>query len=199
MLGTSWKTSLMGWIVIIGDIVAFISKIVQDQGLPQTLVEWIAFGMALITGIALILAKDRDVTGLPKAVPVVLLAIMAMGLTACASDGSMGGGRYLHAVTSEVRSPLGTDVVAVVPQNCVREKDPNSGWLFTDYLYTECYTEKGAVVASSPGAAKQIIAATIQAAGIAAAGALIGNGAGSTANATAGAMQSQTVVPRGHH
>jgi NAD/NADP transhydrogenase beta subunit len=66
MANVSWKTTLIGWVVIVGDVVAFLQKTVTEQGLPSSLIEWITFGMALATGIGLILAKDRDVSGLPK-------------------------------------------------------------------------------------------------------------------------------------
>ena len=96
MLGTSWKTSLMGWLLIGGDVIAFISKTLEAQALPNTLFEWVGFGMAMVTGIGMILAKDRDVTGLPKVVPAMLLAIMVMGLASCTHDLNIGKGRVSH-------------------------------------------------------------------------------------------------------
>ena len=66
MANTSWKTTLLGWVMIVGDVIAFLQKTVSEQGLPNSLAEWITFAVALAGGIGLIFAKDRDVTGLPK-------------------------------------------------------------------------------------------------------------------------------------
>ena len=41
---TSWKTNLLGWIVIAGDAVGLVVRVIQEQGLPSNLAEWFAFG-----------------------------------------------------------------------------------------------------------------------------------------------------------
>lgn len=70
-VNTSWKTTLLGWIVIVGDVIALITKSVEDQGLPNTVSGWIPFIVGLAVGIMGIFSKDRDVTGLPTSVPLV--------------------------------------------------------------------------------------------------------------------------------
>lgn len=62
MLGSSWKTGLAGWIIVIGDIVKLIADVIQEQGLPTNMSGWIGFGIALATGIGLIMSKDYDKT-----------------------------------------------------------------------------------------------------------------------------------------
>lgn len=64
---TSWKTTLLGWIIIVGDIIAFVAKSVDEQGMPNTLAGWIPFMVGIAVGIMGIMSKDRDVTGLPAA------------------------------------------------------------------------------------------------------------------------------------
>lgn len=65
LLGQSWKTSIAGWLVIAGDIIAFVNKSLNEQALPTTVFEWVSYGVALAAGIGMILAKDRDVSGTP--------------------------------------------------------------------------------------------------------------------------------------
>jgi hypothetical protein len=62
MLGSSWKTGLTGWIIVIGDMVKLIADIITEQGLPKDVSGWIGFGIALATGIGLIMSKDYDKT-----------------------------------------------------------------------------------------------------------------------------------------
>ena len=70
LANSSWKTTLLGWVIIVGDVIAFITKSVEDQGMPSTLSGWIPFGVGIAVGIMGIFAKDRDVTGLPAPAPV---------------------------------------------------------------------------------------------------------------------------------
>ena len=67
---SSWKTTLLGWIIIVGDIIGFISKSIEEQGMPTTIAGWVPFAVGLAVGIMGIFAKDRDVTGLPTPAPV---------------------------------------------------------------------------------------------------------------------------------
>ena len=68
---TSWKTTLLGWIIIVGDIIAFVAKSVEEQGMPTTVAGWIPFVVGIAVGIMGIMSKDRDVTGLPAPAPAV--------------------------------------------------------------------------------------------------------------------------------
>jgi hypothetical protein len=68
-VNTSWKTTLLGWIIIVGDLIGFVTKSIEDQGMPTTVAGWIPFIVGLAVGIMGIFSKDRDVTGLPKATP----------------------------------------------------------------------------------------------------------------------------------
>lgn len=70
-VNTSWKTTLLGWIIIVGDVMALIFKSVEEQGMPTTVAGWIPFVVGLAVGVMGIFSKDRDVTGLPTNIPMV--------------------------------------------------------------------------------------------------------------------------------
>lgn len=61
-MGQSWKTTLFGWLIIIGDVIKLIADTASEQGVPTDLSGWIGFGLALATGIGLIFSKDYDKT-----------------------------------------------------------------------------------------------------------------------------------------
>ena len=61
----SWKTSLVGYIMIASGILAFIAEAVAKSGIPDTIMEWVTFGTLVIGGIVGILAKDGDVSNSP--------------------------------------------------------------------------------------------------------------------------------------
>ena len=189
MLGTSWKTSLIGYIIIIGDVFAFIAKVVQDQGLPSSIVEWIAFAMGLAAGISAILAKDRDVTGLPKAVPVILLAILVMGTTACASYIDYGNGRYGVTRVSEERSPFGTNAGFAYLDNC-EGKRANPG---ATLEFTDCHPITPLSVISSQGQGGVIVSGALNGLGFG-----LGSAFSGATGATSSAVSSATAGGKGH-
>jgi hypothetical protein len=61
-VGASWKTSLVGWLLIGGDALLFIGDVIKTQGLPTSLMEWGLFGGLLLTGIGKLFSKDYDVS-----------------------------------------------------------------------------------------------------------------------------------------
>ncbi len=68
MLGASWRTDLAGWIIIGGDFAKLIADTISKQGIPTEPGGWIAFGVALATGVGLIMAKDGKVSNAPSPV-----------------------------------------------------------------------------------------------------------------------------------
>ena len=111
-------------------------------------------------------------------------------LAGCATDGELGGGRYLHAVVAQDRSVFGTNGGGVVMQNCKREEEKYN---YAKYSYSDCYVEKAATVISSPGAGGMIVG-----------GALIGVGAGvggalsDAGGAVSNAVSSSSAAGGGH-
>ena len=74
----SWLTTLMGSLVIIGDVGAFVSKFMSENTAPITPEQWFGYFMGLVTGIGLILAKQFNVSNAPRpAAPAVVSAINA--------------------------------------------------------------------------------------------------------------------------
>lgn len=70
MLGTSQQTSLVGWVIIAGDLIKLAIDVIREQGLPSDIQGWIGFGIAMATGIGLILAKDANKSNAPVPAPV---------------------------------------------------------------------------------------------------------------------------------
>ena len=68
MPGASWKTALVGYIMIAGGILSLVAEAIQKQGIPDTLIEWVVFGSLVSGGISSILAKDHDVSNSPTPV-----------------------------------------------------------------------------------------------------------------------------------
>ena len=60
MPGGSWKTGIAGWLLIVGDIAQMIAQTVEKEGIPTNTSAWITFGIALASGVGLIVAKDFD-------------------------------------------------------------------------------------------------------------------------------------------
>jgi hypothetical protein len=57
-MGTSWKTTVMGALAILGAIISAATALIG--GTP---VDWTAIMAAILAGIGLIAAKDSNVTG----------------------------------------------------------------------------------------------------------------------------------------
>lgn len=68
MPGKSWKTALVGWIMIAGGILSLIAEAIQKNGVPDTIIEWVVFGSLVAGGISAIMAKDFDVSNSPTPV-----------------------------------------------------------------------------------------------------------------------------------
>ena len=208
-MGQSWKTTLFGWLIIIGDVIKLIADTASEQGVPTDLSGWIGFGLAMATGIGLIFSKDYDktnsqhpaavahtapeVSASPITVPVVLLAIMALGLTACVSDMDLGNGRVMNLAKVEARSAFGVNDSRSRLRDCLKTRDEQD---ITSYVYADCHwMESEWRQSTSPGQGGQIVSGALQGIGLGVAGALIGNGVGASANATAGAS---AVGGKGH-
>lgn len=54
-MNTSWITSSLGYAAI---GLTWLNQVFLEQGVPQSLKEWIAFGVANITGLIGVYAKD---------------------------------------------------------------------------------------------------------------------------------------------
>lgn len=76
MPGASWKTALVGYIMIAGGILSLIAEAIQKQGIPDTIIEWVVFGSLVAGGISSVLAKDHDVSNSP--VPVASHVVSAV-------------------------------------------------------------------------------------------------------------------------
>lgn len=59
MLGTSWVTSVLGYVVI---VLTWLNQTFVEQGIPKTGKEWVAFCMGNIGGLIGVFAKDRNVS-----------------------------------------------------------------------------------------------------------------------------------------
>jgi hypothetical protein len=60
MPGGSWKTGLMGYLIIALDVIQFIAQAIEKQGMPTSLQGWIITLSGLAGGIGMIVAKDFD-------------------------------------------------------------------------------------------------------------------------------------------
>ncbi len=74
MLGASWRTDLVGWIMLAGAVMGIIADIIATQGMPKTIPEYVLFASMVLAGIGHILAKDGKVSNAenpvsPKDVP----------------------------------------------------------------------------------------------------------------------------------
>jgi len=68
MPGGSWKTAIMGYALIVLDVIQFIGQAVEKQGVPNTLQGWIVTLAGLAGGIGLVIAKDFDKSNAPAPV-----------------------------------------------------------------------------------------------------------------------------------
>lgn len=68
MLSASYKTAIVGYIIIALDLLKLIGDAIKAEGMPTDLNGWIVFAAGLATGVGLILAKDFNVSNAPKPV-----------------------------------------------------------------------------------------------------------------------------------
>ena len=66
----SWKTAVLGYIILALDLLKLIGDAIKAEGMPADLNSWIVFGAGLATGIGLILSKDFDKSNAPMPVAV---------------------------------------------------------------------------------------------------------------------------------
>lgn len=62
MLGTSWMTSVVGYLVI---VLTVANQVYTEQGLPANVHEWIGFIGGIVTGVGIALSKDFNKTNSP--------------------------------------------------------------------------------------------------------------------------------------
>lgn len=67
MFGSSWMTSVVGYLVI---ILTVANQVYTEQGVPSTVHEWISFVGGVITGVGIALSKDFNKSNSPNAAPV---------------------------------------------------------------------------------------------------------------------------------
>jgi hypothetical protein len=65
MPGNSWKTGLLGYVLIALDVLQFIGQAIEKQGIPSNFQGWIVTISGLAGGIGLIVAKDWDKSNAP--------------------------------------------------------------------------------------------------------------------------------------
>jgi hypothetical protein len=71
----SWKTSVLGYIILALDLLKLVGDAIKAEGMPTDMNGWIVFGAGLATGIGLILSKDYDKSNAP--VPVAAATVSA--------------------------------------------------------------------------------------------------------------------------
>jgi len=67
MLGSSWMTTLVGYVVI---VLTVAQQAVVEDGLPGDTAGWIKFAGGIVTGVGIALAKDYNKTNAPEPEPV---------------------------------------------------------------------------------------------------------------------------------
>lgn len=55
MLGSSWMTTAVGYVVI---VLTVAQQVFTEQGLPSDLTGWLKFAGGIVTGVGIALAKD---------------------------------------------------------------------------------------------------------------------------------------------
>lgn len=68
MPGGSWKTGILGYVLIALDVLQFIGQALEKQGIPTSFQGWIITLSGLAGGIGLIIAKDFDKSNAPAPV-----------------------------------------------------------------------------------------------------------------------------------
>ena len=138
-----------------------------------------------------------EVSASPITVPVVLLAIMALGLTACAHSDLLPNGMYSHQFKDERPNWMGTNTAMTRGAQCPQDLNKIPDWTPT---YAEAVKQCQWIQsewhdASSQGQIGQILGGMAQGMGIGVAGSLIGGG---NASATATAGAAATAGSKGH-
>jgi hypothetical protein len=67
MFGSSWMTTLVGYVVI---VLTVAQQAVVEDGLPGDTAGWIKFVGGIVTGVGIALAKDFNKTNAPQPEPV---------------------------------------------------------------------------------------------------------------------------------
>lgn len=66
MFGSSWMTTVVGYLVI---ILTVAQQVITEHGLPSDTVGWVKFGGGVITGVGIALSKDFNKTNAPNPEP----------------------------------------------------------------------------------------------------------------------------------
>lgn len=67
-MGKSWMNTVLGIVVLIGNLGNFIDAAITQHGVPATWHEWLIFLIANATGIGLIVSKQFNVSNSPDPV-----------------------------------------------------------------------------------------------------------------------------------
>jgi hypothetical protein len=67
MLGSSWMTSVVGYLVI---VLTVAQQVFTEQGMPSDVTGWLKFIGGLVTGVGIALAKDFNKSNAPAPEPV---------------------------------------------------------------------------------------------------------------------------------
>lgn len=67
MLGSSWMTSVVGYVVI---VLTVANQVFVEQGMPAGVAGWIKFVGGIVTGVGIALSKDFNRTNSPNPEPV---------------------------------------------------------------------------------------------------------------------------------
>ncbi len=72
-MASSWMTTVLGIIVLIGDIGNLVTVSIEKQGIPTNATQWFYTLSGLATGVGLLVAKQFNVSNSPHpAAPVVV-------------------------------------------------------------------------------------------------------------------------------
>lgn len=195
------KTTAGGVIAGSGLAVA-VSAILDQAGCQFSNVQWweimgmVFGGPALIGGLGTDNGKTvvpiSPLTGPGGGIGAILLAIMLMGMTACASYIDYGNGRYGVTRVSEERSPFGTNAGFAYLDNCEgRRANPGATLEFID-----CHAVTPLNVISSQGQGGQVLSGALNGLGFGLGSAF--SGVSSGASSTSSAVSSATAGTKGH-
>lgn len=66
MLGSSWMTTVVGYVVI---VLTVVHQVFTESGLPSTVDGWVTFVGGILTGVGVALAKDFNKSNAPRPEP----------------------------------------------------------------------------------------------------------------------------------